>query len=501
MKKYFIQTFGCAMNQADSEKINMIFLQSGFMRVQKWKQADIVIFNTCSVRQKWEDRVFWLAEEIYKYNLENKNKILVWITGCMVRKTWIAKHHLEEEATRDKNKSKKISLLQSKDWIFNYDDKLFPRLWEKLDFTLRIEETKYLPLMLTHILGESIWNDSKFDDYLKSKQLRENPAQANVIIQTWCDNYCSFCIVPYTRGRENSREPEEILEECKQAVKNWAKEITLIWQNVNSYWKQFVDKDLWNEEKGKWNFPQSITPSSPPLEGGIWKWSSPFRELLNNINAIKWLDRIRFTSSNPHDMTQDILESHFELKNNCNYLHFALQSWSDAMLKRMNRKHSYKEFKKQVDYLRSEDPLFSISTDIIVWYSGETEEMFQETVQAFKECEFDFCFTARYSVRKGTLADKMYPDDVSEKEKARRWHILNDLLLDSIQKRNKLMLWREEEILVSGEKDWYLFWRTRNFKEVYFKNIYQKDITIGEIVMVKITALDKFVLQWELTKK
>ncbi len=503
MKTYFIQTFWCAMNQADSEKINMIFLQSGFMKVDDWRKAQVAIFNTCSVRQKGEDRVFGLSEEIYKYNqvgsanlqtLQN-NKILVWITGCMVRKTWISKQYLKEDSSRDKNKSKKISLLQSKEGIFNYDDKLFPRLWEKLDFTLRIEETKYLPLMLTHIMWESIGNDSKFDDYLKSKQLRENPVQANVIIQTWCDNYCSFCIVPYTRWSENSRKPEEILEECKLAVKNWAKEITLIWQNVNSYWKQFVNKRLWNEKKGRWESPLSIS-----LQGREeTQFISPFRELLDNINTIKWLDRIRFTSSNPHDMTQDILDSHFDLKNNCNYLHFALQSGSDKMLKRMNRKHSYKDFKKQVDYLRSKDPLFSISTDIIVGYSWETEEMFQETMQAFKECEFDFCFTARYSVRKWTLADKMYPDDVSEQEKARRWHILNDLLLESVQKRNSLMLDREEEILISWEKDEQFYWRTRNFKEVFFnKNTKNK---IWDIVLVKITSLDKFVLIWELVKK
>ncbi|MCD5380918.1 MiaB/RimO family radical SAM methylthiotransferase [Candidatus Gracilibacteria bacterium] len=503
MKKYFIQTFGCAMNQADSEKINMIFLQSGFIKVPNWKQADVVIFNTCSVRQKGEDRVFGLSEEIYKFNTlmnENnnslqKNKILVGITGCMVRKTGINKQYLEEDSSRDKNKSKKINLLTNKEGIFNYDDKLFPRLGDKLDFTLRIEETKYLPLMLTHILGESIGNDSKFDDYLKSKQLRENSSQANVIIQTGCDNYCSFCIVPYTRGGELSRTPDEILEECREAVKNGAKEITLIGQNVNSYGKQFVDKKLWNEEKSRWKIAKPLSGIRTPSQEQRAKnstFTSPFRELLDNINSIEGLDRIRFTSSNPHDMTQDILDSHIELKNNCNYLHFALQSGSDNMLKRMNRKHSYSDFKKQVDYLRNKDPFFSISTDIIVGYSGETEEMFQETVKAFKECDFDFCFTARYSVRKGTLADRMYPDDVDNEVKARRWHILNDLLLKSVQKRNTLMLGREEEVLISGEKDGQFYGRTRNFKEVFFiKNSVNK---IGDIVKVKILSLDKFVL-------
>jgi len=139
-------------------------------------------------------------------------------------------------------------------------------------------------------------------------------------------------------------------------------------------------------------------------------------------------------------MTKDILDAHFDLEKTCNYLHFALQSGSDEMLKKMNRKHTYKEFKQMVDYLRNKDPYFAISTDIIVGFSGETEEMFQETVKAFKECEFDFVYIARYSVRPGTIAAKIYPDDVPEEEKARRWHILNDLLLESIQKRNKMRI-------------------------------------------------------------
>ncbi len=482
MKTYFIQTFWCAMNQADSEKIHMLFLQAWFIKVDSWKKAQVVIFNTCSVRQKWEDRVFWMIEEIHKYNkniASEKNTIKVWITWCMVRKTWMNKKYLNEAIKRDKNKSKKISLLTDKEWIYNYDDKLFPRNGEKLDFVFRIEETKYMSLMLSIIYQESIGQDDKFDDYLKSKQYRENPAQANVIIQTGCDNYCSFCIVPYTRGKEISRKHDQIIEECREAVDWWAKEITLIGQNVNSYGKQFVAKKLWNNEKSQWN----------SLE-----WVSPFRKLLDWINTIEWLDRIRFTSSNPHDMTRDILDSHFECNTICNYLHFALQSGSNKMLKRMNRKHTYEAFKDQVMYLRKIDPLFSISTDIIVWFSWETEEMFEETVKAFQECEFDFCFTARYSVRKGTLAEKMYPDDITSETKAERWNILNELLLASVTKRNQLMLGRSEEILISWEKDEQFYWRTRNFKEVFFEKNMKN--SIGDIVNIKIDNLDNFVLQW-----
>ncbi len=482
MRKYYIQTFWCAMNQADSEKINMVLLQSGFIKISDWRDADLVIFNTCSVRQKWEDKVFWMLEEIHKENEKNNKSILVWITGCMVRKTWIDWKYLENYK-RDKNKAKKINILKNESWIFNNDDKLFPRSDNKLDFTLRIEETKYLPFILTHILWENIWKDHSFDDYLKSKQLRENPAQATIIIQTWCDNYCSFCIVPYTRWKENSRTIKDIVIEAKEAVNNWAKEITLVGQNVNSYWKQWIDRKYWNEEKWKWN---------------DWLWKSPFRELLEEINKIEWLDRIRFTSSNPHDMTQDILDAHFDLDKMCNYLHFALQSWSNEMLKKMNRKHNYEDFKNMILYLRTRDENFSISTDIIVWYSWETEQMFSKTVDAFKECKFDFTYNARYSVRKGTIAEKIYPDDISNEEKAIRWHKLNDELLESVTKRNNLMLWKIEEVLISWEKDWEFIWRTRNFKEVRFKEI--EWVSIWDLVKVKIIELDRYILKWELIK-
>lgn len=480
MKKYFIHTFWCSMNQADSEKINMILLQSGLIKTIDWKQADLIVLNTCSVRQKWEDKVIWLLEEIKNYkNIENK-KIITAITGCMVRKTWINNKYLKDNK-RDKNKAKEIKILENKEEIFNNDDKLFPRLGDKLDMVFRIEDIKYIPFILTHISWESIWKEHSFDDYLKQKQLRENKSQAIIIIQTWCDNFCSYCIVPQTRWKEISRKMEDILQEAKDLVDDWVKEITLVWQNVNSYWKEFIDKKYWNKEKSKWN-------------EGLKK--SPFRELLEKLDNLEWLDRIRFTSSNPHDMTKDILDAHFELNKTCNYLHFALQSWNDEMLKKMNRRHNYSDFKKMVDYLRSKDKNFSISTDIIVWYSGETEDMFNDTKVAYEECEFDFVYNARYSVRKGTIAEKIYPDDISSKTKAERWHILNNLLLSSVEKRNKLMLGKIEEVLIWWEKEEQFYWRTRNFKEVFFNKKIWKNV--WDIVKVKIISLNKYVLLGEL---
>lgn len=480
MKKYYIKTFWCTMNYADSEKINMILLQSWFILTKDWRKSDLIIFNTCSVRQKWEDKVFWFIEEINKENTNRiESKIKVGITWCMVRKTGLTDIYLNNYK-RDKNKSKKIVIVKNSDEIFNNDDKLFPRNNGRLDFTLRIEDIKYLPLILTHIYWEKIWNEHKYDDYLKLKQLRENKYSANIIIQTWCDNLCTYCIVPYTRWTEKSRSFDEIIDEAKDAVKKWAKEITLIGQNVNSYWKQFVEKKFWNVEKSRWN---------------EWLWKSPFRKLLEELDKIEWLDRIRFTSSNPHDMTQDILDAHFDLKKTCNYLHFALQSWNNQMLKKMNRRHTYNDFRKQVKYLRSRDPDFWISTDIIVGFSWETQEMFNDTIKAFSDCEFDFTYNARYSVRKWTIAAKIFPDDIINEIKAERWHKLNDELLETIILRNKRMIWRVEEVLVAWKKDWEFYWRTRNFKEVYFKN---KEVNIWDLVNVKILDIRKYTLVWEL---
>lgn len=195
-------------------------------------------------------------------------------------------------------------------------------------------------------------------------------------------------------------------------------------------------------------------------------------------------------------MTPDILSAHFELPKMCHYLHFALQSGSDELLKRMNRKHTYADFKMQVDYLRQQNPLFSISTDIIVGFPGETEGQFEATVRAFEECVFDFAYIARYSPRRGTIAGDRMEDDVPMEEKARRWDILNTALYHSVRARNELMLGRTEEILISARgKDGILTGRTRNFKEVYIPE--SADTQIGDLLNVKITEMDRWVLKGE----
>lgn len=490
LKTFYIKTFGCQMNYADSEKINMILLSAGLKKVIDPIKADVIILNTCSVRQKGEDRVFGFMHELAKYHKKEKTlKMPVFaITGCMVRKSGIArKYLLDENGNLDekyaRDNTTKITLLDSVEGLYNYDDELFIRS-PYIDTVFRIEEVGIITKILSVISGTDIGNDAKFNEYLAVKQLQENPASANIIIQTGCDNFCSFCIVPHTRGREVSRAQSEIVAEIADVVKNGTKEITLLGQNVNSYGKE-TKKKLWNAEELTWNKNENFT--------------TPFRELLEEINTIDELDRIRFTSSNPHDMTKDILDAHFDLPKMCPYLHFALQSGSNSMLARMNRKHTYEDFKMQVEYLRSRDPLFAISTDIIVGFPGETEEEFQATVRAMQEIQFDFAYIARYSSRSGTLATTHYEDNISHEEKARRWDILNSLLRETVQNRAKLMIGRTEEILISSDaKDDMMVGRTRNFKEVYIQK--DENIKIGDIVSVKITDLDRWVLRGEIIK-
>lgn len=465
------------MNYADTEKIHMILMSAWLRKVVDPTKADIVIMNTCSVRQKGEDRVFGFMREISRFHKNNNtHSPFFGITGCMVRKSGVARRYIDLEHYR-RHGTKNITLLDSGDSLWNYDDELFLRS-DLIDFTFRIEEVSFVTKILSRITGEDIGNDAKFHEYLNVKQLQENPASANIIIQTGCDNYCTFCIVPHTRGRETSRPQDAIIQEIKDVVATWTKEVTLLGQNVNSYGKETKAK-LWNSEELTWINKEVKTP---------------FRDLLEKIEMIDGLDRIRFTSSNPHDMTRDILDAHFDLPKLCHFLHFALQSGSDTMLKRMNRKHTYADFKAQLEYLRGRDPFFGISTDIIVGFPGETLEEFEATAHAMRECQFDFAYIARYSPRSGTIATTKYEDDISPEEKARRWTILNDILRETTKSRNLLMIDREEEILISGQgKDDTLMGRTRNWKEVFIP--VDPMIHVGDLVRVKITEVEGWILK------
>jgi len=250
MKMYAIKTFGCQMNYADSEKINMVLLSAGLSRALDVGKADVVILNTCSVRQKGEDRVFSFVAGVKKLALREGREVFVGITGCMTRKTVISSKFLDREIERHANRGA-IELLGDASALFNKDDELLHRSLD-IDFVFRIEEVGFLTKILSALSGTDIGNDEKWEEYLRARQARDNPASANIIIQTGCDNFCTYCIVPYTRGREKSRPLDEIIQEAREAASLGAREITLLGQNVNSYGKE-TRKKLWNSESLTWN--------------------------------------------------------------------------------------------------------------------------------------------------------------------------------------------------------------------------------------------------------
>lgn len=383
----------------------------------------------------------------------------------------------EEEVTPKRRAPKAIERLDGENSLFNSDDKLLVR--DGLDFVFRIEEVSYLPKILSVLWQEEVGNDAAYQDYLSVKQTRDTPGSASVIVQTGCDNFCSFCIVPHTRGREMSRPVADILQEVQEAANAGIKEVVLLGQNVNSYGKE-SRKKLWNAE--------SLTWVSSDVQ-------TPFRELINAVSDVQGIERIRYTSSNPHDMTRDILSAPFERKNVARMLHFALQSGSDAVLKRMNRKHTFADFLTQVQYLRSQDPFFAITTDIIVGFPGETEEEFMQTVEAFRQCEFDFAYIARYSPRRGTYSADKLADTVSLEEKARRWDILNQMLKASVIQRNQMSVGKEATVLISRETETTFGGRTEYFKEVFFPKV--PGIMVGQMVRVRLTGVDEWVLTGE----
>jgi|GEM_PF-336774 len=224
VRKYYIQTFGCQMNYADSEKIHMLLSQAGLIQVEDRDEADIVIFNTCSVRQKSEDKVFSYIEEIQKTRAITGKNIIIGMTGCMTRKTGINKKYYSYQGRQNTTKIELIHLDGQSDQgsnisLFNSDDELFIRS-ENIDFIVRIEEIGVLTTILSLIYQEDIGQDDSFQSYLRIKQERESNGSANIIVQTGCDNYCTFCIVPYTRGKEVSRPLTEIVEEVRDAVKH-----------------------------------------------------------------------------------------------------------------------------------------------------------------------------------------------------------------------------------------------------------------------------------------
>jgi len=359
-------------------------------------------------------------------------------------------------------------------------DKLLNRS-KHTDFVFRIEDLPKLPKIIMQFWPDISFNEieeANLKNYFQINPIYTTKAQAFVPISTGCDNFCTYCIVPYSRKREKSRSINDVVRECETLVENGCLEITLLGQNVNSYGLSNIDKK---------------TDKFKDIE-------SPFVYLLERIDALKskGLKRLRFTSNHPKDLSDELIQAMARLETLMPYLHLPVQSGSDEVLKRMNRHYTADWYRNLIKKLRKAVPGIAISTDIIVGFCGETEDQFMDTYKLFEDIEWDMCYLAQYSNRKGTFASQNMEDDISPEVKNERWHRLNELLKRSALKGHKVFEGKVVKVLVEKCKHGECEGRSEHFKTVVFSS--NKDL-VGTIQRVHVNKGREWRLEGDLIQE
>ena len=428
-KTYYIITIGCAMNKSDSERIAAYLEERDFILAKDEIKADLVVLTTCGVRQSAEDRVYGLVNKIKKKN--KKAKII--LTGCLSEREDVKK-----------------------------------RLKDKVDDWIPIKDLPNVKIQMPNQIQVS---NTKYKDYLCIKPKYNSKFTAFVPIGNGCNNFCSYCVVPYARGREVYRPAKEILDEIKELIERGYKEIVLIAQNVNSF------KD------GKINFCKLLKKVSD-IPGDFW---------------------IRFSTSHPKDMSDELIKTVAEYKNPpssrlrrariCKHIHLPAQSGDDEILAVMNRKYTVAHYKKLIKKIKKIMPGASITTDIIVGFPGETKKQFNNTKKLFKEVKFDMAYISKYSSRPGTAAAKL-EDDISLEEKKKRESELMDVLRKTALGNNKKYVGKVVDILVHGkDRQGCFYGYTETNKNIKCQNSNAK---IGEFTKVKIVKVKDFGMTGEI---
>ena len=425
-KFYKIITYGCQMNENDSEKLSGMLNTLGYAPIEDEKKADIVIFNTCSVRENADVKVFGNLGNFKPLKKKNPNMILA-VCGCMMQQKSIVNKILE--------KYKQVDLV-----FGTHNIHKFPELLANAQQSPRIVV--------------DVWeNGGEIVEAIPIE--RKYKHKGFITIMYGCNNFCSYCIVPYTRGRERSREAENIINEAIELVKDGCKEITLLGQNVNSYGKTLKE----------------------PIS---------FADLLIELNTIDGLERIRFMTSHPKDLSDELISAIKDCDKVCEHIHLPFQAGSNNILKKMNRKYTKENYLALIDKIKDNIPGISITTDIIVGFPGETEKDFDDTLDIVKKSSFDSAFTFLYSIREGTPAAQM-EDQISDEIKHNRFQKLLDMQHDISKHENLLLEGKTVELLVDGESKndpEIMSGRTRTNKLVNFLG--DKNST-GKLVQVKIT--------------
>ncbi len=403
-KKVYIESYGCQMNHSDSEIVASILTKDGYTTAATAEEADLVLLNTCSIREKAEYTVMQRINEMNALKAK-KRGMKVGVLGCMA-----------ERMREDLLVKKKV-----------------------VDLVVGPDAYRSLPLLLDEVeSGQKAVNVllSREETYAEIEPVRldSNGVTAFVTIMRGCDNMCAFCVVPFTRGRERSRDPHSIVEECKQLVAKGYREVTLLGQNVDSY---------------KWTEKELLANGQQPVANDLG--SVDFADLLSMVAEVSPALRVRYSTSHPKDMTDRVLVVMARYANICKYVHLPVQSGSSEVLKRMNRGYTREWYLERIASIRKHMPGAAISTDIITGFCGETEEDHQQTLSLMEEVRFDMAFMFKYSERPKTLAARKYPDDVPEEVKSRRLQEVIAKLNSTAGDLRRNAVGEERVVLVEGE--------------------------------------------------
>ena len=438
-KKYFVKTFGCQMNEHDSERISGMFELDGMSKAISEENADVLFVNTCTIRENADDKLYGTLGQLKQWKSQKDNRKLL-VGGCAAQK--------DKELVREK--APWVDVVIGTHNLTNVVD-LLNRSEDWGPLTEIIDEIETLPT--------------------EAPSIRESEYSAWLTIQIGCNNSCTFCIVPSVRGQEISRRPSDIVNEAKKLVDEGVKEITLLGQNVNSY-----GRDL------------KIDGKARPY----------FSQLLEQLNDIKGLERIRFTSPHPKDFKAETIESVKKLKNVCNQVHVPLQSGSSDILSKMHRGYNKERFIEKVDMIREIIPDVSLTSDIIVGFPGETEKDFQDTLDVVEYSKFDLVYMFKFSPRPGTLAYDMKDEFISNDVINKRFLKLKELQTDISEERYKRFLNTEQKLLIekTSKKNSEIF--TGRIDGGQLTHISKDNISVGDIVNVRIVDTTPFYLKAEL---
>jgi tRNA-2-methylthio-N6-dimethylallyladenosine synthase len=445
-KKLYVESYGCQMNFSDSEVVASIMTKEGYTTTRNVDEADVVLINTCSIRENAEQRVRNRLTE-FKHKKDQNPDLVVGILGCMAER--LKKALLEEE--------KLVDLVAGPD---AYRD--LPNLVEEVG-----TGQKAVNVLLSR--------DETYAD-ISPVRLDQGGISAFVTIMRGCDNMCSFCVVPFTRGRERSRDPQTIVEECKDLFDKGYREVTLLGQNVDSY---------------RWNLTSKGEIKDDNLP------TTNFAQLMEMVALVSPHLRVRFSTSHPKDMTDDVLEIMAKYENICPYIHLPVQSGHTDVLARMNRGYSREWYLDRINAIRKYMPDCAISTDIITGFCGETDEEHQDTISLMKEVQFDFAYMFKYSERPKTLAERRFEDDIPDAVKGSRLNEIIELQLQHSRLSNEKQIGKTVKVLIEGtskRSEEHLCGRNgQNAMVVFPKQNYEK----GQYVMVKISDCTSATLMGE----